>query len=227
MTRRTHVPALALAAASLLACGDISAPLRSDLYEWRIIVPAGATEDTVHFHWGRDDLPVRIWVEPVENLPDLMQRAVDTWESVYLYKEFQGQLVSDSSSADVLVRGVPAPEKAQLGVTRLASALAPECSGATDLDVTPDLSELRLPIRIFIEPVSGDIPNLQRCLGLTTIHEMGHAIGILAHSPNPTDIMYSDPTVEAPSLRDRETAEALYHLPPTLTIVPPGQVPLE
>jgi predicted Zn-dependent protease len=217
-TRRT---ALALAALTALACGDIAEPLRDDLYEWRIIVPTGGAPDTVHFHWSRADLPVRVWVEPVADLPDLMQRAIDTWESVYLYREFQARLVSDSTEADVLVRGEAAPAKARFAVTRLRSALAPECFGATDLDVSPDLSELRLPIRIYVTPVSGDIPNLERCLGLTTIHELGHAIGIFAHSPNPTDIMYADPVVEQPSPLDRGTAEALYHLPPTVTLVRP------
>jgi len=221
MMRASRRPVLALAALTALACGDIAEPLRNDLYEWRLIIPSGATADTVHFHWARSELPVRVWVEPTENLPDLMQRAIDTWESVYLYREFRAQLVSDSTGADVLVRGAAAPAKVQLGVTRLESALAPECSGATDLDVSPDLSQLRLPIRIYVEPVSGDIPNLQRCLGLTTIHELGHALGIFAHSPNSTDIMYSDPTVEQPSPLDRGTAEALYHLPPTLTTVRP------
>src|SRR3712207_829966 len=99
--------------------------------------------------------------------------------------------------------------------------MAPECSGATDLDVSPDLTELRLPMRIYISPVEGDIPGLDRCVSLTAIHELGHALGIFAHSPNPTDIMFTDPEVETPSALDRETAEALYHLPPTITAVRP------
>ncbi len=219
--RPASATALTLATLTALSCGDIAAPIRDDLYEWRLIVPSGAAADTVHFHWARADLPVRVWVEPVGTLPELMQLAIDTWESVYLYREFQARLVSDSTTADVLVRGAaaPGPSKAQAGVRRLHSALAPECSGATDLDVSPDLSELRLPIRIFINPVLGSVPNLDRCLGLTTIHELGHALGIFAHSPNQTDIMYADPVVEQPSLLDRETAEALYHLPPTITAV--------
>ncbi len=208
----------------VLACGEIAAPIRDDLYEWRLIVPSGVTADTIHFHWGPADLPVRVWVEDVENLPELMQRAIDTWESVYLYREFQARLVSDSAGADVIVRGAsaPGPSKVGSGTVRLLSALARECSGATDLDVNPELTELRLPIRIFITPVSGEVPNLQRCLGLTTIHELGHALGIFAHSPNQTDIMYADPVVEQPSVPDRETAEALYHLPPTITAVRPN-----
>ncbi|HEX6105071.1 MAG TPA: hypothetical protein VFZ26_05765 [Gemmatimonadales bacterium] len=221
MTRAFRGPVLGLAALTALACGDIAEPIRNDLYEWRLIVPSGAGEDTLHFHWPRAALPVRVWVEETGNLPQLMQRAIDTWESVYLYREFQAELVGDSAGADVIVRGAPAPAKVQLGVTRLPSALAPQCSGATDLDVSPDLTELRLPVRIFIDPVSGDLPGLDRCLGLTTIHEMGHALGIFAHSPNPTDLMYTDPNVEQPSARDRETAEALYHLPPTIQAVRP------
>ena len=216
---RSRVAALALASVTALACGDIAAPVRDDLYEWRLIFPSGATTaDTVHFHWGHDDLPVRVWVEDVAGLPELMQRAIDTWEGVYLHREFHAELVGDPTTADVVVRGQFAPAL-RPGLTRLRSAFAPECSGATDLDVSPDLTELRLPIRIFIDPVEGDIPNLERCLQLTTIHEMGHALGILAHSPEPADIMFANPNVEQPSERDRETAEALYHVPPTVAVV--------
>ena len=225
MTARSRLTAMVLAVTAL-ACGDIAAPVRDDLYEWRLIFPSGATADTVHFHWDQDDLPVRVWVEDVAGLPELMQRAVDTWEGIYLYREFQAELVSDSSTADVIVLGEFAPAL-RLGLTRLRSALAPQCSGATDLDVSPDLTQLRLPIRIFIDPVEGDIPNLERCLQLTTIHEMGHALGILAHSPDPADIMFANPDVEQPSERDRETAEALYHVPPTVTIVRAGAEPTE
>jgi hypothetical protein len=50
---------------------------------------------------------------------------------------------------------------------------------------------------------------------------MGHAIGIFAHSPDPDDIMFTDPQVELPSTRDRQTAEAAYHTPPSLEVVRP------
>ena len=218
---RARRAAAALAALTAFACGDIAEPLRNDLYEWRLIVPSGVTADTIHFHWARSALPVRVWAEEIENLPALTQRAIDTWESVFLYREFQAELVADSLTADVIVLGSPAPAKATAGLRRLPSALAPECSGATDLDVSPDLTQLRLPIRIYISPVEDDgiVPNLQRCLMLTTVHEMGHALGIFAHSPNPTDMMYVDPQVDTLSRFDRETAEALYHLPPTIEAV--------
>jgi len=215
---------IALAGAVALACGDIGAPVRNDFYEWRLIVPTAGGPDTVHFHWSREDLPVRVWVAADEapDLPAHVQRAIDTWESAYLYGEFRGELVSDSNTADVIVRGVPAPLKAAARTTRLPSALAPECGGATDLDITPDLSQLRLPMRVYVDPrVSLDTPGLADCLALTSIHEMGHAIGIFAHSANDADIMFTDPQVDLPSARDLGTAEVLYHLDPTIEAVGP------
>lgn len=213
---------IALAAFAALACGDIGAPLRDDLYEWRLIVPFGAGSDTVHFHWDREHLPVRVWVAEtdIEGLPSLIQGAIDTWEEVYLYGEFRAELVSDSNTADVIVRGIPAPTKVVSRVLRLPSALAPECGGATDLEFSLDFADLTLPIRIFLDRrATPDDPGLEACLALTSIHEMGHALGIFAHSPNRTDIMYLDPEVDLPSQLDRETAEALYHLPPTIRAV--------
>jgi hypothetical protein len=105
---------------------------------------------------------------------------------------------------------------------RLHSSLAPECAGATDLDIDVATFELRLPIRVFIDPRSlPDDPAIESCLALTSIHEIGHAIGIFVHSPDPEDTMFADPEVELPSARDRRTAEAVYHTPPTLEVVRP------
>ena len=72
--------------------------------------------------------------------------------------------------------------------------------------------ELRLPIRVFVDPRSlPDDPGIEPCLALTSIHELGHAIGIFAHSDDPEDIMFTDPEVDLPSNRDITTAEAAYH----------------
>jgi hypothetical protein len=89
--------------------------------------------------------------------------------------------------------------------------------GATDLDVSEDHTQLRLPVRIFIDPVLPESePGTQTCLALTTIHELGHALGIFQHSPNATDIMFADPRVDLPSELDRGTVEAVSHYSPTL-----------
>lgn len=210
------------AALVALACGDIAAPVRGDLYEWRLEAPSipGPGLDTLGFHWNRTDLPVRVWVEDTDDLPGHIARAIDVWENAFLYREFEATLVSDSTTADVIVlRGAAGPK---LRLKRLDSAMAPECAGATDLDIDVANTELRLPIRVFIDPRSlPDDPGIESCLALTSIHEMGHALGIFAHSPDPEDIMFADPEADLPSARDRRTAEAAYHTPPTLEAVRP------
>jgi hypothetical protein len=223
MTIHSRRLAFGLAGLMALACGDIAAPLRDELYEWRLVAPAvpGPGLDTLTFHWDKTDLPVRVWVEDNGGLPGHITRAIDVWEAAFLYREFEGALVSDSTTADVIVLG-GSPEDPKSPLTRLSSTMASECSGATHLDVDEANTELRLPIRLFIDPRSlPDDPGLERCLALTSIHEMGHAIGIFAHSPRPEDIMHADPDVELLSVRDQSTAEAAYHTPPTLETVGP------
>lgn len=220
--RRTAGGLAAGAALAVVACGDIGAPVRGDLYEWRLEAPAvpGPGLDTLSFHWSRDELPVRVWVEDASGLPAHMERAIDVWESAFLYGEFEATLVSDSSTADVIVRGGTPEDK--LRRLRLHSALAPECAGATDLDIDVASRELRLPIRVFVDPRSlPDDPGIEPCLALTSIHELGHALGIFAHSEDPEDLMYADPEVDLPSDRDRRTAEAVYHTPPNLQAIRP------
>lgn len=49
-------------------------------------------------------------------------------------------------------------------------------------------------------------------LYLTTIHEVGHALGLMGHSPDPSDVMYEKGRWDSIGLtsRDKETLRALY-----------------
>ncbi len=222
MIRETRWTALGLVVAAA-ACSDIATPVRVDFYEWRLIVPAvsGAGEDSLTFHWPQNRLPVRVWVENGASLPENIPKAIAAWRKAYLYGEFDAAVVSDSSAADVIVRAGAAPST-QFSQVRLHSALAPQCAGATDLDISDDHTQLRLPIRVFVDPRSD--PNaldLAACLALTTTHEFGHALGIWRHSGVTTDLMFAEPGVPAPSDRDLETAEVIYHLPATVEAVGP------
>jgi predicted Zn-dependent protease len=150
-----------------------------------------------------------------------MAQAITTWRDEFLYHEFDATEVSDSTAADVIVHSGP-PAGPKLSLLRLHSALAPQCSGETDVDITDDHQHLQLPIRIFIDPKSDPgTPGLAECVALTSMHEFGHSLGIFQHSPTPTDLMYVDPTVSQPSERDRNTAEVLYHLPSTVQLINP------
>ena len=203
------------------ACGDIATPIRNEFYEWRLVVPAvsGPGEDSLTFHWPQDRIPLRIWVENDASLPANVPSAIVAWRRAFLYGEFDATIVQDSTTADVLVRAGSAPG-IQFSRTRLASALAPECAGATDLDISDDHTQLRLPVRIYIDPRSDpNAPGLPACLALTTTHELGHALGIWRHSGVAADLMFSDPAVTAPSDRDLATAEVIYHLEPNVVVV--------
>lgn len=220
MKLRDHLPILfgLGVAVAALACADIASPSRADRYEWRRIVATGpGTADTLSFHWPRSRLPVRVWVEDTLNLPSHVQDGIDQWKAAFLYGEFDAVIAPDSSTADVVVRA-GSPVKGGFSVIRLAS-MAPECEGGTDFDLPSGSLELQPPIRVFINPrFDPATPGVAECLALTTTHELGHAIGILAHSPVASDIMFGDPVVSALSARDRATAEAAYHLQPNLSI---------
>ena len=222
MTSRARWTAISMAALAW-ACGDIASPLRNDFYEWRLEAPSpsGSGVDTISFHWPSDRLPVRIWVEQTDPLPADLSRAISIWRGQFLYGEWDATVVSDSATADVVVTS-GGPSGSRLSAMRLESALAPQCSGVTELNVSDDHTQLHLPVRVSINPLlAPGAPGLDTCLALTVAHELGHSLGIFRHSANPSDLMYLDPAVELPSARDRTTAEVLYHLPSTLEPVRP------
>jgi hypothetical protein len=202
-----------------ISCGDVASPDRSEAYEWRLIQPTGpSSADTLSFHWPRSRLPVRIWTEDTLNLPVHVANGITQWKAAFLYDEFDAVSVSDSNAADVIVSAGSAL-KGGFSVSRLATA--PECEGGTDFELPPDSREIQVPVRVYLNPrFDPSIPGVDECLSLTTTHELGHAIGIFAHSPVATDIMYGNPTVSVLSDRDRATVERAYHIQPSLSVAP-------
>lgn len=211
MTRRL-LPWIALVLTT--SCGDSTAPLRADAYEWRLLVPAGgAAVDTLSFAWPASSLPVKIWAEDTLDLPTHAANAIVAWQDQFLYGEFRGQMVSDSNDADVIIVA------GQLPATLMTlHSMARECEGGTDVPLDPVTLILTPPFHVYIDPRLDDAPTLDSCLNLTTAHELGHALGIFQHSPDPGDLMYSDPVVTAPSERDRNTINRAYHTPTTIQL---------
>ncbi len=182
-------------------CTDVQAPRRAERYEWRL-------EGTTSFHWPREALPVRVWVEDAEDLPAYAAAAIADWKSAFLYGELDARLVPDSTQADVLVRNTVPPATPSFSARLLRRA--PECQGATDLDIVGDV--LQLPVRVYVnQRLAG--PGLAACYRLTVRHELGHAFGIWNHSPSDADAMYRDPVLDGLSDADRQTMEYLYHFP--------------
>jgi hypothetical protein len=199
-------------------CADIAAPTRSQAYEWRLIQTVGpGSTDTLSFHWPASRLPVKIWAEDSLNLPAYVAAGIDKWKAAFLYGEYDAVTVADSTLADVVVR-IGAAGK--IGIASLhLGGVAPECEGATDFELPAGSRELQVPVRVFINPrFDPSSPGVDQCLALTTLHELGHSIGIFTHSSNPADVMYFDPLVSSLSSSDRATAELAYHTPANLTV---------
>jgi hypothetical protein len=221
MKLRPALPILGtlLACVGGASCADIASPARSDAYEWRFII-GGGTPDTLSFHWPRSMLPIKIWTEDTLDLPAHVAQGIDQWKSAFLYREFDAVQVSDSSAADIIVRA-ESPLKFEAAAARLES-FAPECDGGTDIVPLPGSTTIQYPVRVFLDPrFEPGTPGVAECLALTATHELGHAIGIFAHSPVDTDIMFADPVVSTLSHRDRSTVELAYHVEPNLSV--PGQ----
>jgi len=205
--------AAGVAVITAVACSEIAAPSRGDVYEWRRIVGA----DTLSFHWPASSLPVKIWVEDQFEMPAHIARGMEQWESAFLYNEYAAELVSDSASADVLVRTILAPPKLARTLMRLPSMVPTDCAGFTDIDTAATRFQLQLPIRMFIGPLRDPALNdLSECFQVVAAHELGHSLGLFQHSDSMRDLMHSVPTALQLSRRDINTAELNAHGPSTM-----------
>jgi predicted Zn-dependent protease len=194
-----------LACAGLVACVDAAAPRRPVPYAYGVALSNGFE---VVFRWPASALPVRVWVEPVGDLPGIVRDGLRLWEAAALYGEFRGTLVDDSTRADVIVT-LGEPENPGPG-----AVLA--CSAATLWGVYSD-STIVLPFRTVLKARIGWSPvDVTDCFRIVAAHEIGHPLGLLLHSDDATDLMYGIPTATALSPRDRATFAVLYHTTPTV-----------
>jgi predicted Zn-dependent protease len=202
-------PAIALAFAALaLGCREIATPVRAPRYVFDI---GGEV-----FHWPGDRLPVRYFADPRGTMTSLVREGLATWEIQFLYGEFTGVLVTDSTAADVIVRwqdsvppDVPPDTAGALGA----------CDGVTTYQIdTTSTMEGPIHVALLVRP-GFTTAQIAACVHRVVAHELGHTLGILTHSPAPTDLMFDTPGTQFPTHRDRNTVQVLYHTAPT--IAPP------
>lgn len=204
------------AAVALAACGEPTIPDRAGVYSFADTIFAGPDTTVQLFRWPAGRLPVRFWADPRGNMGFLVARAVSVWQDQFLYGEFRGALVADSSRADVIVRWTDSvPPDAAPDTTPPNS-----CGGVTTFDSDSAGLALAGPVHVSLTVLTGGPPasaaRVQGCMRRIAIHEIGHALGLLRHSQFPEDIMVGSPEVNYPSRFDRRTVEVLYHSTPTI-----------
>ena len=213
MTARRTLP-LVLLLAGALSCSEATSPSRVPNYEWRFFTEDGI--DTLSFHWPENMLPVKIWVEDTLDMPARVEEGVNVWRGAFLYGEYDAILVSDSSSADVLVRVLTPLPKGAATPIRL-NTLFPGCGGETAFDNSASRFEVQLPVRMYIYPkYDPELVDLTECFRIVARHELGHSLGLFQHTSDSRDIMFGDPEAEGLSVRDINTAQLAAHWPANL-----------
>ena len=221
---KARVAAVFAGALALAACRDPAIPDRAGAYSFadKTIV---STDTTVYlFRWPTNRMPVRFWADPRSNMRFLVDRAVGVWGDQFLYGEFRGAVVSDSTAADVIVRWADSvPPDVPPDTTSAPNA----CGGVTTFDYDSTGFALAGPVHVSLTVLSGSpasAGHVQACMRRVAIHELGHSIGLLRHSACSLcdeDIMFGSPIVDYPSRFDRRSVEVLYHSQPTVQPPPP------
>jgi len=205
-----------------LGCGDGAGPARVEPYDWRLVIPydsAGLQLDTLTFHWPPASIPVKIWVENQSGLPGHFAAGIALWRDAFPGGAWNATLTADSTTADIIVRHLPAASPSTAAVHLATRRFS--CEGATAADTLASRFELRLPMRVYVYPSLPGAPDIDECLAIASAHELGHSLGILQHSPDPADLMYPTPSAAGPTDRDLASARAAYQAPADMVPVRP------
>lgn len=216
--KRLRLAGIGLLAAGIVAAtcneGGISQCFEPIAAAYHFSLPGS---DSLVFNW-RDEQPVTVYAEPPAGFQGHVDTAISMWRGAFRCGELNISRTTDSNTADIIVRRpdvIPPTTKLALAAFDSTSA----CTGVTPID-TANGDVLR-PIRVYVVPSSfEDSADVEGCFRFVTTHELGHALGLFQHSPDPNDLMHSAPFRRVLTEVDRHTVQILYHTAPTMGAAP-------
>ena len=172
--------------------------------------------------WDLNSFPLKIYIENSSGIPDYYYSEIDwalkQWESHTNFVKFTQ--TNNELDANIIIKFKDIPSDSCNGnVCRYVAAYT-----EPDIDTNKILKKMVLS---FYKTTPFGKTFSRAEISNTALHEIGHTLGIMGHSDNPTDIMYASkdsPTISLLSgysrelsMRDLKTLALLYRIKPTIS----------
>lgn len=174
--------------------------------------------------WDIKSFPLKVYIEQNSDVPDYyypaIKTAFDMWVERTNFVKFE--YVNNSENANIIVKFKDIPNDICNGrVCNFSVAYTEPNIGQQNILKSMDLTFYKT------NPLNKHFTNLE--IYNTALHEIGHTLGIMGHSDNPSDIMFATKDNNASNsvykaynsltMRDLRTLALLYRLKPTISNV--------
>ena len=175
-------------------------------------------------HWNIESFPLKVYIEKANDVPEYYNKSVEDafihWMRVFSFIRFTR--VNDEKGADIVLKYAPySGNNCQNGVCKHIVAVTYPVIDKHHRLVNMDMT-------IHKTNYAGENYSKDEIYN-STLHEIGHALGVMGHSDVSEDVMYSSSNSKASYLfglkksrrnfskRDINTVKLLYRLAPTIT----------
>lgn len=203
----------AIAGATLLACDSATMPgyEDADVYEFRLLA-----DPPLVLHWPLGS-EIRVYVnggtgDRAALLTSAFTTGARAWNRVALWDEYRLEFASGPDDADVVLTWSDLPEIVDLDgcPQEAANAVTTFCVDDDGLQTFPliDGEGGRVKMVVTVNASPGAVSRVRELVA----HELGHVLGIGAHSDDAADLMWgSTLNTDVPGPRDAATVRVLYH----------------